>query len=149
MNFSTPNARRHEVVAHAVNLLGVLYRWGGKTPAKGLDCSGLVTWCLARAGIIPALWSATHNSQALARAFPPAHDPRPGDLAFYGSSWDRVTHVMLVVGDGRVIGACGGGSTTLTPEDAMRIGASVKYRPRLEYRRDYLGCRRPPYPEDV
>lgn len=138
-----------ETLAHATAQLGTLYRWGGKTPAGGLDCSGLVTHALSKAGVIPSAWRLTHNSQRLADAFPVAESPQAGDLAFYGRAWSRVTHVMLVTGDGRVIGACGGDSTTTTPADAMQRGAAVKYRPRLDYRRDYLGCRRPPYSESA
>src|SRR5207253_3605865 len=32
------------VLSRAVNVLGTPYRWGGSSPSKGFDCSGLVKY---------------------------------------------------------------------------------------------------------
>ena len=34
----------HDVTGHALELIGVRYKFGGETPDKGLDCSGLVKY---------------------------------------------------------------------------------------------------------
>ncbi|MGH9157664.1 MAG: C40 family peptidase [Acidimicrobiales bacterium] len=39
------------VIAAAMTQLGVPYRWGGTTPGVGFDCSGLVQWAFAQAGV--------------------------------------------------------------------------------------------------
>src|SRR6218665_367335 len=39
---AAPAKASSSVLGRAVNTLGVRYRWGGTSPAKGFDCSGLV-----------------------------------------------------------------------------------------------------------
>ncbi|MBN8466184.1 C40 family peptidase [Corallococcus exiguus] len=138
------------------------YRWG----AKGLkptgsprlfDCSGLVTWCLHEVG--GPDWRATHNTDRLWDVCTPVESEAqllPGDLVLYGRAGHTTlhgrpvtredpNHVMVYVGAGVVVGASGGGSTTLTLADAQAAGARVKTHPRIAYRSDVLGFRRLPF----
>ncbi|HQT99143.1 MAG TPA: NlpC/P60 family protein, partial [Acidimicrobiales bacterium] len=67
-------------VAYAKSQIGVPYVWGGETPGSGFDCSGLVQWAWARAGIaIPRTtetqWPAMHHVILT--------QLQPGDLLFY------------------------------------------------------------------
>jgi cell wall-associated NlpC family hydrolase len=86
-------------VAAAESQIGVPYVWGGTTPA-GFDCSGLVMWAYAQAGISLPHYSGaqfadtTHISLA---------DIEPGDLLFYGPGGDE--HVAMYVGGGSMIEA--------------------------------------------
>ncbi len=86
-------------VAAAEREVGVPYVWGGTTPA-GFDCSGLVMWAYAQAGIgLPhysgaQYASTTHISMA---------DIQPGDLLFYGPGGSD--HVAMYVGGGSMIEA--------------------------------------------
>ncbi|WP_368671424.1 C40 family peptidase [Corallococcus exiguus] len=127
------------------------YRWGAKgTPVSKdgprlFDCSGLVTWAFNQVG--GKDWRATHNTDRLWAECAPvasAADLLPGDLVLYGKAGDP-DHVMVHVGAGVVVGASGGGSKTLTLEDAARADAKVKAFTRVAYRPDLLGFRRLPF----
>ncbi|RKH03380.1 peptidoglycan endopeptidase [Corallococcus sp. CA053C] len=127
------------------------YRWGAKgTPVskdgpRPFDCSGLVTWAFHQVG--GKDWRATHNTDRLWAECAPvasAADLQPGDLVLYGKAGDP-DHVMVHVGAGVVVGASGGGSKTLTLEDAKRADAKVKSFTRVAYRPDVLGFRRLPF----
>lgn len=107
---------------------------------EALDCSGTVTCGLFNATKGRLDWRATHNAARLYDSLEPTQTPKPGDLAFYGRG-THVTHVMTVVGDGRVVGACGGNSHTLSVELARKAGARVKYRVSVAYRPDLVGFR--------
>ncbi len=125
---------------HCIAQEGKPYIWGAKGPDT-FDCSGLVTYALHKAG--GPDWRATHSSARLFECLPVVTEPEPGDLCFYGSP-ERVTHVMVVIGDkiGRVIGASGGNGTCTTLEIAKKIGAAVKFKSGVKYRPDLRGFRR-------
>jgi cell wall-associated NlpC family hydrolase len=86
-------------IAAARTQLGVPYRWGGASPGKGFDCSGLVMWAYGQVGR-----GLPHSSRALfsmSRRIS-AGQLQPGDLVFGGSP---VHHVGMYVGDGMMIHA--------------------------------------------
>lgn len=120
--------------------MGKPYTWGAKGP-DAYDCSGFVTAGIRACG--GPDWRQTHNSQALFDALEPTDTPEPGDLAFYGPP-GKINHVMVHWIDGRVIGACGGDSSTTTAELATARGAAVQFRKQVRYRPDFRGFRRLP-----
>ncbi len=84
----------------AESQLGVPYVWGGETPGVGFDCSGLVQWSFAQAGIsLPR----TSGAQYGATTHIPLADIQPGDLLFYGA--DGSEHVAMYIGGGTMIEA--------------------------------------------
>jgi cell wall-associated NlpC family hydrolase len=92
------------VIAAAMTQLGVPYVWGGETPGVGFDCSGLVQWAYAQAGItLPR----TTQQQVLAGIPVGVEDIQPGDLVFTRSYRDGVItdlgHVAIAVGGGMEI----------------------------------------------
>lgn len=112
---------------------------------EALDCSGTVTCGLYNATGGRIDWRANYNAARLFLELAPTEKPEPGDLCFYGPP-GRINHVMTWVGDGTVVGACGGNRDTLSIEIAQKNGARVKYRPTHEYRVDFRGFRRLPVP---
>lgn len=93
------------VIAAALTQLGVPYRWGMETPGVGFDCSGLVQWAFAQAGVeLPRT-----TSQQILSGVPVdrVEDVRPGDLVFTRSvrSGQAIDggHVAIYVGGGQVI----------------------------------------------
>ena len=88
-----PPAKYGNVVAIALQYLGVPYVWGGESPATGFDCSGLVAFVYAQVGVyLP------HNAAAqYAYGVPVSRDQlEPGDLVFF----DNLGHVGLYIGGG-------------------------------------------------
>jgi cell wall-associated NlpC family hydrolase len=86
-------------VAYAKKQIGVPYVWGGETPGVGFDCSGLVQWAWARAGItIPR----TTETQWPAMLHVTLTELQPGDLLFYDNldGDHQVDHVVMYVGSG-------------------------------------------------
>src|SRR6185503_12005349 len=95
-----PHAR--EAVAVARTFLGLPYRWGGSSPSTGFDCSGLVQWAYAKAGIsIPRVT----DQQILAPGATKVgrHHLLPGDLVFFRDSTGYVHHVGMSLGGDRFI----------------------------------------------
>lgn len=146
---------RRRAVYEAVQLHGVPYFWGGNDPAKdgGLDCSGLVLLAWRRAGV--DIDDRTAQSiRASMIVVPSSSFLRPGDVAFYGTTPDRASHVVLVLNAGGtlVIGANGGSS--IKPNETRsdyqtrmkRLGAAVRIETRgATYRPELLGFGRAPF----
>ncbi len=126
-------------------LLGTPYIWGGKSPTPGLDCSGAVSYALMSTGAVPPSFGASHNADDLYRMAKPVApaDVKAGDLAFYGTP-GHVSHVMMALGDGRTIGASGGGPTTTSVAIAEQQGAAVKVQPASYRTKDLVGFGRLP-----
>lgn len=114
--------------------LGTPYLWGGKDPSRGLDCSGAVVAAWRAAGLGLPWMSAADLEKAAESVSRGALEA--GDLVFYGK--DRASHVMMYAGNGQVIGASGGGRSTLTTDIAKKQGAEVKVLP-VDYRDDVRG----------
>jgi cell wall-associated NlpC family hydrolase len=92
------------IVQQALAQVGAPYRYGGADPARGFDCSGLVSYAHSRAGIsVPRTAAAQF---AAARKVDPGA-LRAGDLVFFrlvpGSR--AVTHVGIYTGQRRFVHA--------------------------------------------
>jgi cell wall-associated NlpC family hydrolase len=87
-------------IAAAESQLGVPYVFGGETPGVGFDCSGLVQWAWAQAGVdLPR----TSGEQMGATTPVSVADLEPGDLLFYGPGGSD--HVAMYIGGGSMIEA--------------------------------------------
>jgi peptidoglycan DL-endopeptidase CwlO len=88
----------------AYSRLGMPYVWGAAGPAS-FDCSGLVQWSFARAGVRMPRVAA---SQALAGVAVPASQLKAGDLLFYHTdptAPNYISHVAIYLGNGWMIQA--------------------------------------------
>ena len=85
-----------KVVQILNNLLGIPYKWGGKT-SLGFDCSGLVQSVLYVCGfMVPR---DAHQQKVFFRnSETTIDDSEPGDLHFFGKN-GSVSHVGLSIGD--------------------------------------------------
>ena len=92
-----------EIVLFALGLLETGYRFGGKNPEAGLDCSGMVSYVFRRAANLQLTGSAAD----LARRGRPVErsELRPGDLGFFNTRNAPASHVGIYIGDERFIHA--------------------------------------------
>jgi cell wall-associated NlpC family hydrolase len=92
------SSRAAAAVAAARSALGRPYVWGANGPG-GFDCSGLMQWSYAHAGVgLPR----TSQAQRYAGRQIPLSQAQPGDLVTYRSD---ASHVAMYVGNGQVIHA--------------------------------------------
>ncbi|MEV6683008.1 bifunctional lytic transglycosylase/C40 family peptidase [Streptomyces erythrochromogenes] len=137
-----------EQIAAAINAadkqIGMPYSWGGGNAngpstggccspngssgasITGFDCSGLVVYAYAQAGISLPRTAADQY----AASTPVSRDEiAPGDLVFYGSSAPGIHHVGIYVGSGYMI-------------EAPRPGKTVRYSP-ITSMSDFYAAARP------
>lgn len=102
------------------------------------DCSGTVTDGLFHStnGLVDLRTNT--NAQGLFNATLRVDSPKAGDLCFYGSSPQHVSHVMVRMDNGTVFGASGGDHRTVTPEIARKMNANVRYESNVHYRHDFV-----------
>jgi cell wall-associated NlpC family hydrolase len=124
----------------ALKWLGTPYSWGGGNetgPTRGIaqgagtvgfDCSGLVTYAWAKAGVRLVHYATTQYN---AGPHPSRSDLRPGDLVFFAhnpADPSTIHHVGIYIGDGQMVEA---------PFTGARVRISPAFRP------DYAGATRP------
>lgn len=92
-----------EMVLYALGLLDTGYRFGGRNPGAGLDCSGMVSYIVEQVSgqRLP------HNAAQIAdRTRPIAVGAlRPGDLVFFNTMKRRHSHMGIYIGEGKFIHA--------------------------------------------
>lgn len=99
----------HAIVATARNFMGVPYVFGGTTP-KGFDCSGLVQYVFKLNGLdIPRL---ADEQYALGRAVKQSQ-LTVGDLVFFTTYTEGVSHCGIYVGDGKFLHASSSRGVTI------------------------------------
>lgn len=128
----TPSERGREVVMFAMSLLDTGYRFGGKNPEAGLDCSGMVTYIFDRAVGLRVRGSAAD----IARLGKPVEkrDLAPGDLVFFNTLNRPNSHVGIYIGDGRFVHAPSSASGRVRID---RLAGNY-FGPRFEAARSYF-----------
>jgi cell wall-associated NlpC family hydrolase len=119
-----PPALGERAATIALKAVGVPYSWGGASPARGFDCSGLVYWTYQRLGV-----ELPHSSYALyelGRRVPRARI-KPGDLLFFSG----LGHVGMYIGRGRMVHAPQSGRSV----EVVRLAGSY-------YARGFVAARR-------
>ncbi len=92
-----------EIVLFAMGLLDTDYRFGGRNPDAGLDCSGMVSYVVEQVSgrRLP------HSASAIADRTRPikVSQLQPGDLVFFNTMKRRYSHMGIYIGDGKFIHA--------------------------------------------
>jgi cell wall-associated NlpC family hydrolase len=92
---------RQLLVAVAMKLRDIRYRRGGRTPASGFDCSGFVQYVFAQALGIDLPDNSVSQYSIGAKV---ARDAmQTGDLVFFHTHGQRVSHVGIYLDHGRFI----------------------------------------------
>lgn len=100
------SAQGNEVALFALSLIDTGYRFGGKNPEAGLDCSGMVSYIYRQAAALELKGSAADIAQ---RGRPVAREAlRAGDLVFFNTSGAPYSHVGLYIGRNRFVHAPSG-----------------------------------------
>jgi cell wall-associated NlpC family hydrolase len=96
-------AMRGDITLFALSLLDTPYARGGRGPATGFDCSGLVSHVFQQAAGLKVRGSAAQIGQ-MSRPIERAQ-LQPGDLVFFNTEGTRHSHVGVYVGDDRFVHA--------------------------------------------
>ena len=103
-----PPGSAERAAAYALKMVGKPYRYGGASPSRGFDCSGLVQYSYRRAGV-----KVPRSTEAQLRASRPIRrtELRRGDLVFFDEKGGPDSHVGIYLGDGTFVHAPSSGKT--------------------------------------
>lgn len=92
-----------EIVIFALGLLGTDYRFGGRNPDAGLDCSGMVSYIVEQISGLRL----PHNAARIAEVTRPISlaSLQAGDLVFFNTANRRYSHMGIYMGDGKFVHA--------------------------------------------
>ena len=93
----------HELGLFALSLVGIDYRYGGDSPERGLDCSGLIRYVFQEVTGV----TLPRTARELSRIGKDVRtgDLAPGDLVFFNTRRNAFSHVGLYLGNDRFIHA--------------------------------------------
>lgn len=115
-----PNAKAAAAVEAALSQRGVPYVWGGTSPGKGLDCSGLTQYSYRQAGVeLPRV----ADQQTVGEHVASISQAEPGDLFIWSG------HVAMYAGDNQLVEA--GDPVQMSPVRTTNMGEQFMgvYRP--------------------
>lgn len=93
----------NDVVLYALSLLDTGYRFGGKNPEAGLDCSGMVSYVFDKAAGVRVSGSAADIAK-MGRSVE-RDRLQPGDLVFFNTLGYSFSHVGIYIGEDRFVHA--------------------------------------------
>jgi len=118
VEFAGVRSTGNEVALYALSLLETGYRFGGKNPEAGLDCSGMVSFVYRQATGLKLTGSAADMAR-LGRPIE-ATELKPGDLVFFNTRGRPYSHVGIYIGDDRFVHAPSTSGTVRT--DSLKSG---------------------------
>lgn len=107
--FNLPFENRSEsvtdnIIANASQFVNSPYLWGGRSP-YGIDCSGLVQVVFKMNGIVMPRDASQQILVGNTIEF--VNLSQPGDLAFFDDEEGNITHVGIIMGNGKIIHSSG------------------------------------------
>lgn len=124
---------REWVTGYAQNFTGIRYRYAGRSPKTGFDCSGFTSYILKEFDLSVSSSSATQSTQGARISL---DEVLPGDLVFFGSK-KHIQHVALVV-ECSAEGIICVHSTCSRGVVVENISTSKYWRPRILFARDVI-----------
>lgn len=93
--------RAREVLVNALSLTGIKYAYGGNTPETGFDCSGFVRYVFNQAASL----TLPHGALAISQLGKTVqkNELQPGDLVFFNTVKNVISHVGIYMGNNRFI----------------------------------------------
>jgi cell wall-associated NlpC family hydrolase len=92
-----------DLATTALDLIGIRYKWGGETPATGLDCSGLVRYVFQQ--VTGVMLPRTARDMSRLGDEIAIRDLQPGDLVFFNTRRFAFSHVGIYLGENRFVHA--------------------------------------------
>ena len=92
-----------DLATAALDLIGIRYKWGGETPATGLDCSGLVRYVFQQ--VTGVMLPRTARDMSRLGDEIAIRDLQPGDLVFFNTRRFAFSHVGIYLGENRFVHA--------------------------------------------
>lgn len=98
-----PKTTLDQVAVCALRQRGKAYCWGGNTPMQGFDCSGLTQYSFRQGASVHIPRTAAAQYAAATKI--PAEQAEKGDLVFFKTHGNKVSHVGLYLGRERFVHA--------------------------------------------
>ncbi|MFV9505102.1 MAG: SH3 domain-containing protein [Oscillochloridaceae bacterium umkhey_bin13] len=123
-----------DVARYAVQFVGSRYVWGGSSPSRGFDCSGLTSFVYRQFGVGLPHSAAAQYSTRHGAMVGSMNNLAPGDLMFFANTGGRrgISHVAIYIGGGQMVHA-------MTP----RYGVQVSGIWSSYWQKTYVGAIRP------
>jgi cell wall-associated NlpC family hydrolase len=118
------------LAGEALSQVGRPYVWGGESPARGFDCSGLTRWAVKNVTGVDI----THVLAVQAQAGSPVERPHleVGDMIFFRDTYKPgLSHVGFYIGDNQFVSA-----------QSERVGVARASLNSAYWSTRYIGARR-------
>jgi len=124
---------REQILKDARALIGADYKYAGKKPKTGFDCSGFTHYVFRQSGIELGASSSLQSKQGKYRE---ADEARPGDLVFFGPPF-QIDHVGIVTQNkkGKLYVIHSTNSQGVVEHDVFQI---LYWKRRLKFARDVI-----------
>jgi len=127
---------RKDVAQSSKQYVGTKYKYAGKTPKTGFDCSGFTSYVYEQ---FELELSSSSSAQATQGKEVPLSDVKAGDLVFFGKK-GRITHVAMVISNTKE-GINVIHSTTSKGVMIQNISTSKYWKPKIMFARDVISTR--------